>query len=56
MIYIRTGHMYAMLTYLLNNQQLILSIAIQAQARVNWAGGNQWRNKKNHKYSGIVLL
>ena len=30
--------MYAKRTYFLNNQQLILPIAILAQASINWAG------------------
>ena len=38
MIYIRTCNMYAKRTYFLNNQQLILPIAILAQASINWAG------------------
>ena len=47
MIYIRTCNMYAKRTYFLNNQQLILPIATLARASINWAGENQWRNKKN---------
>ena len=38
MIYIRTSNMYAKRTYFLNNQQLILPIAILARASINWAG------------------
>ena len=37
-IYILTCNMYTKRTYFLNNQQLILPIAILARASINWAG------------------